>query len=205
MMCAEIVYPNKTKKYASPHSVPQNPPVISFEFSSPNAAHESDRYIYLQQRGIVINKHIYYLLRQYAGSSPPYLPPGENYWTKYRPRFRSSDVVHEARGGWQSMAPGHGCVGIHQALMDTGEIDTVAQYASTRTWTRVPLPGDGKPERRHVGDSRKDGGSPCSPGDPSLGVASGKIRAACVFRVPRENSRKSRGPGRCDFSSLEFT
>jgi len=73
-------------------------------------------------------------------------------------RFRSSDLVHEARGSWQSMAPDHGCVGIRQALTDIGERDTAAQFASTRTQTRVLLLGDGKPERRHVGDSRKDEG-----------------------------------------------
>lgn len=61
-------------------------------------------------------------------------------------------MVHRARNGWQSMALDRGCVGIRQALGDIGERDTAAQYASTRTRTRVALLGDetGAASRRGV-------------------------------------------------------
>lgn len=91
------------------------------------------------------------------------------------------------------MVPDRGCVGIRQALTDIGERDAAAQYAGTRTRTRVPLLGDGE-NRSGVTSGIRERMRVCSPSDPSLGVASGKIRAAFVShacRVPRESSRKS--------------
>jgi len=125
-------------------------------------------------------------------------------------RFRSSDLVHEARGSWQSMAPDRGCVGIRQALTDIGERDTAAQFASTRTQTRVSVAW-----RRETGAASRRGfekgwESPYSPGDSSFGVAEKFAprayfaRIECHVRIRENPVRGSRRRGdSCTSLTLE--